>query len=248
MSSAGAPRERGAVLSRRTTARTIPGGIVDTQGERVFVRDRGGRVLALDAAAGRVLWRSENAFLPLLALSDKLIGARITGPNSFEAVIVAPADGREICSSRAVSLPDWTRLTGEHADFELKAEEDDGRILIRWAVRARYRGGAPPSARVLQAATKFAAGIVDVDAETAKVLHETTLPEAPTSADEDVAGAASAEAIEPAAGARTFELVTRDVTTTKSQLLLRAADDKGHSVWETVIDEGSPQRPKPLRR
>ena len=85
-------------MSRRTTARTIPGGIVDTQGERVFVHDRGGRVLALDAAAGRVLWRSENAFLPLLALADKLIGARITGPNSFEVVIVAPADGREICN------------------------------------------------------------------------------------------------------------------------------------------------------
>lgn len=235
-------------MPERAVADAIPGGVVDPGRERIFLRDRSGRVVAVAVGNGTILWRSESALEPLLALADSLIGARITGPNSLQVIIVAAADGREIRSSRAVCLPDWIRLTGDHPDFDLEAEEGDGRIRIRWAARSRYRGGAPPSARIVKGAAKDATGLIEVDAQTADVLQETLRSESSTAAEEDRGARTRAAAGAHEAGGLTFQLLARDVTATRRQLLLRAVDDAGHTAWETVIDEGPPARPKPLRQ
>jgi outer membrane protein assembly factor BamB len=234
-------------------ARRFPRGVADPGAARAFVHDRAGTVLALDLATGEVRWRAGTGLRPLSVVGDVVVAARVAGRNAIELVMLDARDGRELRVSEPLALPDWAQASLEDTpDSTLRAEAEGGAVVLRWTARARYRGGAPPSAMVQAAAEREARGAarVDVDSGAVEALPEPAVAVAPVHAD---AGAPAAPAPEPDVleqadlGGTRFQLVVRDAGE-RVRTLIRAVDrGTGRTVWETVIDEAPRRRPRPPR-
>jgi putative pyrroloquinoline-quinone binding quinoprotein len=233
-------------------AKRFPRGVADPGAARAFVHDHAGTVLALDLATGEVLWRAGTALRPLSVVGDVVVAARVARRNAIELVMLDARDGRELRASEPLALPDWAQASlDDTPDYALRAEAEGGAVVLRWTARARYRGGAPPSAMVQAAAEREARGAarVDVDSGAVEALPEPAA--APVHAD---AGAAVAPASAPDVleqvdiGGTRFQLVVRDGAGERVRTLLRAMDrGTGRTVWETVIEEAPRRRPRPPR-
>jgi outer membrane protein assembly factor BamB len=236
-------------------AKRFPRGVADPGAARAFVHDRAGTVLALDLATGEVRWRAGTGLRPLSVVGDVVVAARVARRNAIELVMLDARDGRELRVSEPLALPDWAQASLEDTpDSTLRAEAEGGAVVVRWTARARYRGGAPPSAMVQAAAEREARGAarVDVDSGAVEALPEPAAAVAPMHADAD-AGALAAPASEPDVleqadlGGTRFQLVVRDAGE-RVRTLIRAVDrGAGRTVWETVIDEAPRRRPRPPR-
>jgi outer membrane protein assembly factor BamB len=234
-------------------AKRFPRGVADPGAARAFVHDRAGTVLALDLATGEVLWRAGTGLRPLSVVGDLVVAARVARRNAIELVMLDARDGRELRASEPLALPDWAQASLEDTpDSTLRAEAEGGAVVVRWTARARYRGGAPPSAMVQAAAEREARGAarVDVDSGAVEALPEPAVAVASVHAD---AGAPAAPASEPDVleqadiGGTRFQLVVRDAGE-RVRTLIRAVDrGTGQTVWETVIDEAPRRRPRPPR-
>jgi outer membrane protein assembly factor BamB len=234
-------------------AKRFPRGVADPGAARAFVHDRAGTVLALDLATGEVLWRAGTGLRPLSVVGDLVVAARVARRNAIELVMLDARDGRELRASEPLALPDWAQASLEDTpDSTLRAEAEGGAVVVRWTARARYRGGAPPSAMVQAAAEREARGAarVDVDSGAVEALPEPAVAVASVHAD---AGALAAPASEPDVleqadlGGTRFQLVVRDAGE-RVRTLVRAVDrGTGRTVWETVIDEAPRRRPRPPR-
>ena len=129
-------------------AKRFPRGVADPGAARAFVHDRAGTVLALDLATGQVRWRAGTALRPLSVVGDVVVAARIASRNAIELVMLDAGDGHELRASEPLALPDWAQASlDDTPDYALRAEAEGGTVVLRWAAQARYRGGAPPSAR-----------------------------------------------------------------------------------------------------
>jgi outer membrane protein assembly factor BamB len=234
-------------------AKRFPRGVADPGAARAFVHDRAGTVFALDLATGEVLWRAGTGLRPLSVVGDLVVAARVARRNAIELVMLDARDGRELRASEPLALPDWAQASLEDTpDSTLRAEAEGGAVVVRWTARARYRGGAPPSAMVQAAAEREARGAarVDVDSGAVEALPEPAVAVASVHAD---AGAPAAPASEPDVleqadiGGTRFQLVVRDAGE-RVRTLIRAVDrGAGRTVWETVIDEAPRRRPRPPR-
>jgi outer membrane protein assembly factor BamB len=234
-------------------AKRFPRGVADPGAARAFVHDRAGTVLALDLATGEVRWRAGTGLRPLSVVGDVVVAARVARRNAIELVMLDARDGRELRVSEPLALPDWAQASLEDTpDSTLRAEAEGGAVVVRWTARARYRGGAPPSAMVQAAAEREARGAarVDVDSGAVEALPEPAVAVASVHAD---AGAPAAPASEPDVleqadiGGTRFQLVVRDAGE-RVRTLIRAVDrGTGQTVWETVIDEAPRRRPRPPR-
>lgn len=232
-------------------ARRFPRGVADPGAARAFVHDRAGTVLALDLATGEVRWRAGTGLRPLSVVGDLVVAARVAGRNAIELVMLDARDGRELRASEPLALPDWAQASLEDTpDSTLRAEAEGGAVVLRWTARARYRGGAPPSAMVQAAAEREARGAARVDLDSGAVE---ALPEPAAAPEQADAGAPAEPASEPDVleqadiGGTRFQLVVRDAGE-RVRTLIRAVDrGTGRTVWETVIDEAPRRRPRPPR-
>jgi hypothetical protein len=232
-------------------AKRFPRGVADPGAARAFVHDRAGTVLALDLATGEVLWRAGTGLRPLSVVGDVVVAARVARRNAIELVMLDARDGRELRASEPLALPDWAQASLEDTpDSTLRAEAEGGAVVVRWTARARYRGGAPPSAMVQAAAEREARGAarVDVDSGAVEALPEPAVAPEHADASAPAAPAPEPDVLEQAdIGGTRFQLVVRDAGE-RVRTLIRAVDrGAGQTVWETVIDEAPRRRPRPPR-
>jgi hypothetical protein len=228
----------------------FPRGVADASAAHAFVRDRAGTVLALDLGTGRVLWRAGGGLRPLAAAEGVLIAARIAAANALEFAILDAADGRELRVSRRLALPDWVRPALEDSpEFTLHIEIEHRAIVVHWRARARYRGGAPPSAKVRASYERDARGAarVDLDSGAIEPLPESAAMAEPVA--EPALASAEPDVLEQREiGDRRYQLFARSGAGGMTEMLVRAVDRAtGATAWETVIDQAPTRRPKPLR-
>lgn len=117
----------------------IPGGVADAAGRVGYLAAEGG-IVALDLAAGRTLWRSGEAFLPVLATGDALAAAAEDG-QSVRLLLLDAGSGAPRLSSDPLSpaAPVWGVTD---------ARLEDGRLLVSWRGAELPRGTPPdPSSR-----------------------------------------------------------------------------------------------------
>jgi PQQ enzyme repeat len=231
-------------------ARRFPRGVADPDAARGFVADRAGTVLALDLASGAVRWRAGPGLRPLTVVGDVLVAARVAGRNRLELVMLDAGDGHELRATEPLPLPDWAQPSlHDTPDYALRADAEGDRVVLRWSARARYRGGAPPSATVQAAAERQARGAARVDVASGAVER---LPEpagAAVGAEAPAAPSPDPEVLEQAdIGGTRYQLVVRDAAQARVRTLVRAVDRAtGRTAWETVIDEAPKARPRPPR-
>jgi hypothetical protein len=238
-------------MTPSSSAQRFPRGVADPSIDRAFLQDRAGRLVAIDLSSGRTLWRSPAAMEPLLARHDRVVAARRTRPTALEIVVLAAADGREMIASPPIALPPWAQDDG--TTLTLKADATNGAVVVRWTLDALYRGGAAPSAAILEHARKHSSGAVQMNLFTGVLSEVGAEVSAPAlDAGEQQAGPTPAgpDVVETREiGERRFELAAKARDGGTVQLVLRAADrQSGRILWESVIDEGPLQRPRPLRQ
>jgi hypothetical protein len=228
---------------------SFPGGIADSGGRHACVRCRQGHVVAIALEHGTVLWRSVEALRPLVIAGDEVLALRTRMPAACVALALAGKDaGRERWASDPLPLPGWVELASSNpAQFRITAAVDGSSILVSWRARARYRGGAAPSAAVLKQAARDDAGSVAVERSSGKV----TMFAAPAGLERAAGpenGDAAPDTLEQTRiGARRYELVLDD-SRHNVRTVLRARDvQTGAILWETAIDEGPARPPRPLR-
>ncbi|MEU2182105.1 hypothetical protein [Streptomyces thermolilacinus] len=263
----------------------IPRGVVGADGRRAVVHDRHGTLIALDTRTGTVLWRRGRRLRPCALTDGAVVAVRLGGPpeaygqggpprdGAPEAygrggagaagqvtVVVLDADeGAERWESPPLDLPVWARPSlVDTPAFTLAAEVAGGgrAVVLRWAARDRYEGGAPPGPGTPADAVREARGAVRVDLAGPSLE---ALPAPPWPVEEaggpetvaespDGAGPLGPDVLEAGrVGARRVELAVRRGAATDA-LVLRAVDPGADApAWEVVLDEG-PRRPPPPPR
>jgi hypothetical protein len=208
--------------------------------------------MALDLTSGEVLWRSAIGNLrPLSIVEDMLVTARITKPGALELVILESADGAVLRVSKPLPLPGWAHPSlDDTPEFTLRAEAEAQSAVIRWTARARYQGGAPPTAQVRESYEREAHGGARLDLETGTIeLLDEEIDNAVALARQPGKSVAEADVLEQQEiGDKRFQLVAQAETDGTVKVLLRAVErNSGKVVWQSLLEEAPLRRPKPLR-
>ncbi|OEJ93647.1 outer membrane protein assembly factor BamB family protein [Streptomyces thermolilacinus] len=249
----------------------IPRGVVGADGRRAVVHDRHGTLIALDTRTGTVLWRRGRRLRPCALTDGAVVAVRLGGaPEAYGqggagaagpvTVVVLDADeGTERWESPPLDLPSWARPSlVDTPVFTLAAEAAGGgrAVVLRWAARDRYEGGAPPGPGTPEDTVREARGAVRVDLAGPSPA---ALPAPPGPVEEagepgtvaespHGAGPLGRDVLEAGrVGVRRVELAVRRGAATDA-LVLRAVDPGADApAWEVVLDEG-PRRPPPPPR
>jgi hypothetical protein len=230
----------------------FPRGVADPDASHAYVRAAAGTVMALDLTSGEVLWRSAIGNLrPLSIVEDMLVTARITKPGALELVILESADGAVLRVSKPLPLPGWAHPSlDDTPEFTLRAEAEAQSAVIRWTARARYQGGAPPTAQVRESYEREAHGGARLDLETGTIeLLDEEIDNAVALARQPGKSVAEADVLEQQEiGDKRFQLVAQAETDGTVKVLLRAVErNSGKVVWQSLLEEAPLRRPKPLR-
>jgi hypothetical protein len=198
------------------------------------------------------LWRSTVGNLrPLTIVKDMLVTARIMRAAAIELVVLDTADGRVLRVAKPLPLPDWARPSlDDTPEFILRAEAEAQSAVIRWSARARYQGGAPPTAQVRESYEREAHGGARLDLETGAIeLLDEEIDNAVAFARPPGKSVAEADVLEQQdIGDQHFQLVARAETDGTVKVLLRAVErNSGKVVWQSLLEEAPLRRPKPLR-
>jgi hypothetical protein len=130
-------------------------------------------IVAVDIPQGQQLWRSERSVHPLISDGARLAAANPDKrrPNVLEVVVHdGSRQGEPVLVSEPVVFPDWaTAAPRPRETFWMRAQLDDNKLRLEWEARARYTGGAAPSALIRREAQQEAAGVVEVDLDTGAV-------------------------------------------------------------------------------
>jgi len=111
------PGTAGTLPSGPAAAVPVPFGVASPDGDVAYVAGREGGIDAIDLGSGKLLWSSQEAFLPLLAVDGAVLAAAAV-PDLKSAVAVlglARADGSIVFESYPMELPGWVRLEVEKA-------------------------------------------------------------------------------------------------------------------------------------
>jgi hypothetical protein len=240
--------------------------VVDARGRQAVVHDYEGALMALDLENGALLWRHGPSLRPCALLADLVVTLRISPAPTLVIVVLDAATGADRWTSEPVDLPSWARCTlDDTRDFTLRTEVADDAVVLRWVARTWYRGGAAPSARVLEESRRTAHGVLRVGLAGAPSLE--VLPEAEAEAEAwaeaealpDTADADVPPPVPPAAssdrqsavldrsmvGGKRMELLFRPDS---GAVLLRAVDPRtGTLAWEVELERATPRRAPRLR-
>jgi hypothetical protein len=150
----------------------FPRGVADPEGLAGYVGDGRG-IVAVDIPHGQPLWRSERSVHPLISDGTQLAAASPDErrPNVLEVVVHDESrQGEPVLVSEPVVFPEWaTAGPRPRETFWMRAQLDDSKLRLEWEARARYSGGAAPSARIRREAEHDASGVVEVDLDTGSV-------------------------------------------------------------------------------
>lgn len=151
----------------------FPRGVADPGGQRGFMADAAGGILAIDLHAGAVLWSTTAASRPLVVVGERLVAQRLVDDrlNTLRiALLDVTRRGQLVLISDPVVFPEWvsvTTSTEESFAFSVRVEQDQ--LYLEWEAHARYRGGAAPTARILQQAARDAQGLAVLNLESGEV-------------------------------------------------------------------------------
>jgi len=122
---------------------------------------------------GKPLWQVALNARPVFVFENLLVALRPVQEraNLLQFIVVdRNTKGDLLLESEPVMFPDWVRVNivqDESFSYRIKVEKND--LIFQWATRARYQGGAPPSAQILKQFTQDAAGIVRFNFRTGEV-------------------------------------------------------------------------------
>jgi outer membrane protein assembly factor BamB len=90
----------------------MPFGVASPDGQVGYVAGSSGGIDAIDLGTGKLLWTSQEGFLPLLAVDDAvLVAAPVPdSPNAVAILGLALADGSIVFESYPLEFPPWVRL------------------------------------------------------------------------------------------------------------------------------------------
>ena len=124
------------------------GVIVDGEREALYLPDPTGEIEAIDLSAGRVLWTSSDAALPLAVEGSLLVAqGEETRPGRLPIVVYDVAAGGHKVVSAVLPLPDDIRaLIADEKDrsFRATAKRLGNEILISWTYRQVFIQGVAP--------------------------------------------------------------------------------------------------------
>jgi outer membrane protein assembly factor BamB len=106
------PGTSGALPSGPASAVPLPFGVASPDGDVGYVAGHAGGIDAIDLRSGKLLWSSQEAFLPLLAVEGAVLTAA-TVPDEDSAVAIlglARAGGAIVFESYPLEFPPWVRL------------------------------------------------------------------------------------------------------------------------------------------
>lgn len=225
--------------------RSFLGGVADAAGTHALLRDRRGRMIALRLDDGQLLWRSEVPLQPLLVEGDSAWGLAVAPPRVTRWALAGPQAGQMVCASAPLPWPAWASAADPaRVEVALEVAGLDADLGLRWQLRQRYAGGAPPQSGVAREASS---GACRIDASTGALGAATPWPARPA----DAVGAD--EALDPKVlaqshvGARRYRLVAHDVGGVLRTSLI-AHDAEERLLWERVLDEAPRRSPPALRR
>jgi hypothetical protein len=237
----------------------IPHGVADASGTTGYVADRAGGILAIDLKSGKVLWSTSAATRPLLVIGSLLAAGESRDPNTLRVVLLdSDRRGEVTLVSEPVIFPEWVEIGQYDNDsFRMRATARNNQLLLDWEAHMYYKGGAAPSATILQQTGRDAAGVAQVDLTTGAVVM-LAKPESP--AESSLAPAADVSEsplAEPERGAlettvvndRIYYLMNEVTQQQHDRVVMKAVESgSGKVLWELPLDERPVQRkPPPLR-
>jgi outer membrane protein assembly factor BamB len=106
------PGTSGTLPSGPASAVPLPFGVASPDGDVGYVAGHAGGIDAIDLRTGKLLWSSQEAFLPLLAVDGAvLVAASVIGEESAVAILgLARAGGAIVFESYPVQFLPWVRL------------------------------------------------------------------------------------------------------------------------------------------
>ncbi|MCU1668273.1 MAG: hypothetical protein JWP40_1200 [Blastococcus sp.] len=232
----------------------IPLGVADDD-RLAVVRTRDGALVALDPTTGVVRWRQGRGLRPCAITSDAVVAVRMDALTRPAVVVLDAADGREVWSAEVPgSSGAIPAAPDDPTTFSLDCAVDGEQILLRWALRSGYGGGAAPSREILEEHDLKAGGVVRVDLRSRSLQPVTDTGADPPSAAErhtrsaapDPVPALAADVVDHGRlGPLRVELATPAAT---GAVVLRGVDPSEDAVkWEVVLDEQAERRPPRLR-
>ena len=159
--------------SDQVTPVFLPAGVAAPEQPVGYVVDLTGGIEALDLLTGKLLWQAALNARPIFVFENLLVALRPMQDraNLLQFIVVdRNAKGELVLESKPVVFPDWVRANIEQDQsfsYRISAEQND--LIFHWAARARYQGGASPSAKILKQFTQDAAGIVRFNFRTGEV-------------------------------------------------------------------------------
>jgi hypothetical protein len=151
----------------------LPRGVAEPGGRTGYVTNAAAGIDAIDLLTGELLWSTEVASRPLLVFGDRLAAQRsVKGKTNVLEIVVLDVtqQGKLVLISNPVVFPDWVSITSvSEESFACKAFLDHRHLILDWHAHARYQGGAAPPPRILEQATKDAAGTARINLETGQV-------------------------------------------------------------------------------
>lgn len=159
----------------------LPLGVASPEEPVGYVADLTSGIDALDLLTGEPLWRVPFVARPVLVFENLLVTVRpVQDRTNVLQFIVLDRNkkGDLLLESDSLVFPDWVRANisqDESFSYRISVEQND--LLLQWSARARYKGGASPSARILEQSTQDAAGIARFNFRTGEVRELPVLAE-----------------------------------------------------------------------
>ena len=232
----------------------IPRGVSDPAGTTGFVANLTGGILAVDLLSGTRLWQTADASRPLLVVDALLAAQKNLSANTLQILWLDIAQkGAVQSSSEPLIFPDWVQIGNQDDEnFQLDVYAVGEQLFLSWEAHTYYRGGAAPSAKVMQRNTQTASGQFRIAQDSGRVWEvvEPNVQQSHALEPNILLPEVEADAIDPEiVGDTLYYLVARPYRQDSQQIILTAKSLTSDKVlWQLPVDEQRASKPPPLRR